>query len=65
MTARLLTVAEVAEFLGEHPQTVRRHTRDGTYTAFAINVGTARQPRWRYHPGRLDRWLQTRNTSAA
>lgn len=63
---RLLTVEDVAEVLGEHPQTVRKHTRQGQFASFAINVGGAgRLARWRYDPRGLEKWLQSRRTSAA
>lgn len=65
MSQNLLTVPQLAERLGEHPQTVRKHTRAGAYASFAINLGTATQPRWRYHPGRLEKWLAGRASSAA
>ncbi len=54
---RLITAQQLAAVLGEHIKTVRKHTRRGDYDAFAINVGTARTPRWRYDTARLNRWL--------
>lgn len=61
----LMTATQIATVLGEHEQTVRKHTRAGRYP-FAVNVGgTGRQARWRYDPRGLEKWLQSRTTTAA
>ncbi|NNM44604.1 helix-turn-helix domain-containing protein [Knoellia koreensis] len=57
---RLITAQQLADVLGEHIKTVRKHTRRGEYDAFAINVGTDRTPRWRYDVDALRRWLDER-----
>lgn len=57
--SRLLTAREAGDVLGEHEQTVRKHTRQGHYP-FARNIGTDRTPRWRYDARALERWLESR-----
>lgn len=54
----LLKVDEVADRLGQHPQTIRKRTRRGEFTDVAINLGTDRRPQWRYDPTRLAKWIE-------
>lgn len=61
---RLVSSHEVAELLDISEQTVRKHTRQGRYP-FAINLGTAQVPRWKYDLRRLEQWLERRTGSAA
>lgn len=62
-TTQLLTAAQIADRLGEHIKTVRKHTRQGVYDAFAINLGTTQTPRWRYDEARLERWIDSRRAA--
>ena len=62
-TPKLLTADDLAAVLGLNVQTVRKHTRQGLHP-FAVNVGTDRQPRWRYDPRRLEKWLDARRNAA-
>jgi hypothetical protein len=64
-TPQLLTAAQLADVLHEHVQTVRKHTRQGLYAGFAINVAApGRPPKWRYDPRGLEKWLDARRTAA-
>lgn len=56
---RLITAAVLADELGIDIKTVRRRTRAGDFP-FAINIGDARRPMWRYDVRLLDRWLESR-----
>lgn len=47
----IMTIDEVAEYLGLHPLTVRRLARDGEIPAFKVG----RQ--WRVQRKLLDQWL--------
>ena len=54
---RLLTDAEVAEFLGGlHPKTVQRMARRGGLPAYRIGKF------WRYRASELDEWLRLKST---
>lgn len=62
-TQQLLTAQDVADRLSLDLKTVRRHTRRGEYDAFALNIGSAQRPTWRYDPARLEKWLDTRRAA--
>ena len=65
MTTRLLTATQLADTLGLHPKVVARHTRQGRYDTFAINLADAgSKPIWRYDPRRLEKWLDARRNAA-
>ena len=48
---QIMTVDEVAELLGVHPQTIRKWTRAGKLTAADTPAG------YRYTPADIDAWL--------
>jgi len=60
----LLTAQQVAGRLSLDLKTVRRQTRRGTYSAFALNLGTENRPTWRYDEALLERWLDARRAAA-
>jgi excisionase family DNA binding protein len=51
----LLTVGEVAQRLGQHPETIRRKARDGELPA--LKLGTGPRARLAFDPDELDAWL--------
>jgi hypothetical protein len=64
-TPQLLTAAQVADILGLHPKVIARHTRQGRYSSFALNLADAgSKPIWRYDPRRLEKWLEARRSAA-
>jgi hypothetical protein len=64
-TPKLLTGAQLADALNLHPKVVAKHTRQGRYDTFAINLAPAgRQPIWRYDPRGLEKWLDARRNAA-
>lgn len=59
---RLLRTVEVAQLLNEPESTVRQRIRRRELPA--INVGTARSPRWRVDESDLQAWLDARRQEA-
>jgi excisionase family DNA binding protein len=53
----IMTVNEVAEYLGIHELTVQRHAREGKIPAFKI------RNEWRFDRKHIQKWLKERSSS--
>jgi excisionase family DNA binding protein len=63
MSAKLLTVAQVAEVLGVHEKTIRdAYIPSGDLPAINIASGT-RAKRWRIEEKDLDQFIESRRTA--
>jgi len=51
----LLTVADVAERFGQHPETIRRKARDGEIPA--LKLGTSPRAPFRFDRDELEAWV--------
>jgi excisionase family DNA binding protein len=54
---KLMTVQAVADYLGVHPETIRRWIRDGRLTAIDLGADSAG---WRIAPQDLDEFIAAR-----
>jgi excisionase family DNA binding protein len=59
----LLTVADVAERFGQHPDTIRRKARDGEIPA--LKLGTGPRARFAFDRHELEAWVYGLPESAA
>lgn len=53
-----LSVKEMAEALGVHPETIRNHIRDGNIPA--IRIGDSQKSHWRIHRDEIRNFLYQR-----
>ena len=58
----LLTVADVAERFGQHPETIRRKARDGEIPA--LKLGTSPRAQFRFDRDELEAWVYSLPESA-
>ncbi len=51
---QVMTVKEVAEFLGVHPMTIYKYARQGKIPGFKIGVD------WRFNKRSIEKWMAER-----
>jgi excisionase family DNA binding protein len=59
----LLTVGEVAQRLGQHPETIRRKAREGEIPA--LKLGTGPRARFAFDRDELEAWVYADPRDAA